>query len=108
MTETPALLIYTTYRLLPADVEAFRSLALRMATTAKARDGCAFLDVAQDASDPATFRLVEGWRDQAALDAHGASSEFQAVLKDAAALGVIGRSIDIYSVAEKKAIDLPT
>lgn len=108
MTETPALLIYTTYRLLPDDVEAFRSLALRMATTAKARDGCAFLDVAQDVSDPATFRLVEGWRDQAALDAHGASGEFQTVLKDAAALGIVGRSIDVYSVAEKKAVDMPS
>ena len=108
MTETPALLIYTTYHLLPDDVEAFRSLALRMATTAKARDGCAFLDVAQDASDPATFRLIEGWRDQAALDAHAASGEFQAVLKDAAALGVVGRSIDVYSVAGKTTVDMPS
>ncbi len=108
MTETPALLIYTTYRLLPDDVEAFRSLALRMATTAKARDGCAFLDVAQDAGDPATFRLIEGWRDQAALDAHGASGEFQSVLKDAAALGIVGRSIDVYLVAEKKTVDMPS
>ena len=108
MTETPALLIYTAYRLIPDDVEAFRSLALRITTTAKSRDGCVFLDVAQDISDPATFRLVEGWRDQAALDAHGASSEFQAVLKDAAALGVLGRSIDVYSIAEKKAVDIPS
>ncbi len=108
MTETPALLIYTTYRLLPDDVEAFRSLAMRMASMAKVRDGCAFLDVAQDISDSATFRLVEGWRDQAALDAHGASGEFQAVLKDAAALKIVGRSIDVYSVADKKVVDMPS
>ncbi len=108
MTQTPALLIYTTYRLVADDVDAFRLLALRMAITAKARDGCAFLDVAQDASDPAIFRLVEGWRDQAALDAHGASDEFQNVLKDAAALGILGRSIDVYSVAEKRAVDMPS
>ena len=60
MTKTPALLIYTTYRLVPDDVDTFRFLALRMTTTAKSRDGCAFLDVAQDISDPATFRLIEG------------------------------------------------
>ncbi|WP_174292785.1 putative quinol monooxygenase [Sphingomonas bacterium] len=107
MTQTPALLGYTTYRLVPEDVEAFRSLALRMAAVAKARDGCVFLDVAQDAADRATFRLIEGWRDQAALDAHGASAEFQAVLQEAAALGIVGRSIDLYSIAEKQAIDLP-
>ena len=108
MTETPALLVYTTYRLVPDDVEAFRSLSLRMTTMAKTRDGCAFLDVAQDIGDPATFRLIEGWRDQAALDAHGASDEFQSVLKDAAALGIIGRSIDIYSVEGKKTVDMPS
>ena len=108
MTQTPALLVYTTYHVVPGDVEAFRSLALRMPTMAKARDGCAFLDVAQDISDPAIFRLIEGWRDQAALDAHGASDEFQAVLKDAAALRIVGRAIDIYSVAERKTINMPS
>ena len=108
MTDTPALLIYTTYRLVPDDVDAFRSLALRMAASAKARDGCAFLDVAQDVGDPSTFRLVEGWRDQAALDAHGASDALQTVLEEAAALGIIGRSIDVYSVAERKTVDMPS
>ncbi|WP_174280203.1 putative quinol monooxygenase [Sphingomonas bacterium] len=108
MTQTPALLIYTSYRLLPDNTEAFRALALRMATAARGRDGCAFLDVAQDAADPATFRLIEGWRDQAALDAHGASDEFQAVMKEAGALKVVDRSIDLYSVADKKTVGLPS
>ena len=108
MTETPALLIYTTYSLVSDDLEAFRSLALRMTATAKLRDGCVFLDVAQDISEPATFRLIESWRDQAALDAHGASVEFQTVMKEAAALRVVSRSIDVYSVADKKTVDLPS
>ena len=108
MTETPGLLVYTTYRLEPEDVEAFRSLAMRMTTTARSRDGCAFLDVAQDIGDPATFRLIECWRDQAALDAHGASNEFQTVLEEAAVLKVVSRAIDIYSIAEKKTIDTPS
>ena len=106
MTEAYALLVYTTYRLAPDDVEAFRSLATRLKVMASSREGCAFLDVAQDVSDPATFRLIEEWRDQAALDAHGASAEFQAVLKDAAALEIVGRVIDVYSVSEKKTVDL--
>ena len=42
MTDTPALLVYTTYRLVPDDVEAFRSMSIRMKATASARDGCAF------------------------------------------------------------------
>lgn len=108
MTETPTLLVYTSYRLVPDDVEAFRSLAMRMATMARSRDGCAFLDVAQDVADSTTFRLIEGWRDQAALDAHGASEEFQGVLREAAALEVVARAIDVYSVAGKTTLDIPS
>ncbi len=107
MNDMPALLVYTTYRLVPDDVEAFRLLALRMATEAKARNGCVFLDVAQDAAEPATFRLVEGWRDQSTLDAHLANEAFQSILKEAAAFGILDRSIDVYSIAEKQTIDLP-
>ena len=108
MTGTPALLVYATYRLSPdGDVEAFRSLALRMMALGKARDGCVFFDVAQDVGNPATFRLVEGWRDQPAQDAYGASGEFQDLLKEAAAFQAGNRTIDVYSVADKKTIDLP-
>lgn len=108
MTGTPTLLIYATCRLQPDDVEIFRSLASRMAAAAKARDGCVLLDAAQDIGDPATFRLVEGWRDQTAFDAHNASNEFQAVLKEAATLSIVDRSADIYSVSGKRTPDVPS
>lgn len=107
MTDENSLLIYTTYELEPDDVDAFRTLAMHMATLAKGRDGCAFLDVSHDASNPATFRLIEGWRDQAALDEHGASDDFQSALKDAGALGIVGRTIDVYTVADKQTVDMP-
>ena len=108
MADTPTLLVHATYRLKPEDVEAFRSLASRMAALAGARDGCAFLNVAQDIGDPATFRLSEGWRDQAALDAHGASTEFQAILQEAATLGVVDRMVDVYSVSGKTVVGMPS
>ena len=57
MADTPNLLVHATYRLKPEDVEAFRSLGSRMTAAASARDGCAFLNVAQDIDGPATFRL---------------------------------------------------
>ena len=104
MTDVPALLVHATYRLQPGDGEAFRSLASRMAVAATARDGCVFVHVTQDTSDPATFRLVEGWRDQTYLDAHLASDEFGAVLKEAATLGIIKRSSDIYSVSGRRTL----
>jgi quinol monooxygenase YgiN len=107
MTETPSLLIYASYRLQPDDVEAFQSVASSMAAAATVRDGCAFLDVTQDIGDPTTFRMVEGWRDQAALDAHLSSEAFQATLKEAGTLGIIDRSADVYRIGDKKPLAMP-
>ena len=106
--QTPAaLLVDATYRLGGDDVAAFASLASRMAAAARRREGCVFLKVAQDLSDPATFHLFESWRDQAALDAHGASDEFQAIMGEAARLTIIERVVDVYSVAGVKRMDMP-
>ena len=102
------LLVDATYRLDGSDVAAFASLAARMAAAAKRRDGCVFLKVSQDLDDPATFRLLESWRDQAALEAHGASEEFQAVMAEAAGLKVLERSIDVYSISGATRVDLPS
>ena len=65
-----------------------------MLTAANARDDCAFLHVARDIGDGATFRTIEGWRDKAALDAHLASDAFQAVLNEASTLNIIDRCGD--------------
>lgn len=108
MTDTPALLIYTTYRVQSDDREAFRALALRMASAATMRDGCAFLDVAEDLAAGGTFRLIEGWRDQAALEAHASSTEFRSVLDEAATLGITERRVDVYSIAGKSTPAMPT
>ena len=107
MTEGPELLIYTTYRLQANDVEPFQALAMRMGAAARKSDGCAFLDVTQDVGDPGIFRLVEGWHDQAALDAHSASAEFKAQLKEAKALAIIDRSINVYPVVQKRTGAMP-
>lgn len=100
------LLVHASYRLAPDDVAAFAALASRMAAAARRRDGCVFLTVTQDLDDPSTFHLFEGWRDQPALDAHGASLEFQAIMTEAASLKIVERIIDVYSVADAKRLDL--
>lgn len=58
MSNVPAFLIYAIYRVDEKDVEAYKSLANRMASSAKMHSGCLFLDVLQDVNDPSTFRLV--------------------------------------------------
>lgn len=89
-------------------MEVFRSLASHTAAAARARDGRVFLDAAEEIGDPTTFRLVEGWRDQGAFDAHNASYEFQAVLKDAATLSAVDRCADINWVLGKSTRDVPS
>ncbi len=107
MTETPSLLIHATYRLPPDQAETFRSIAARMAAAARARDGGIFLDVARDIADPALFRLSEGWRDRAALDAHLAGTAFQAALEEVAALTIVASSADLYHVSASDTLALP-
>ncbi|KHA65217.1 antibiotic biosynthesis monooxygenase [Sphingomonas sp. Ant20] len=67
MTDTPTILIYATYRIQLSDVEAFRDIASRMGSAARLRDGCVFLDITEEVGAAGTFRLIEAWRDQAAL-----------------------------------------
>lgn len=108
MTDTPTILIYATYRIQPSDVEAFRDVASRMASAARLRDGCVFLDVTEEGGAIGTFRLIEAWRDQAALSAHLSTPEFQSVFEEAGNLGIIERQADVYSISGRAALDMPS
>jgi len=79
-----------------------------MATEAKSRSGCVFLSAAQDVQDPSTFYLTEGWLSQDALNAHLASQEFQAILKDALQLHIVERFGTIFFVSGAQALDMPS
>lgn len=108
MTEVPAMIIYATYRLHKDDVDAFASIAVRMATEATSHDGCLFLDVVQDVGDPTTFRLVESWRDQAALDKHFANPAFHEVLREARKLKIELYRSDVYLVSDRLPTAMPS
>jgi quinol monooxygenase YgiN len=108
MTDTPTLLIYATYRIEPNDVEAFKAIALRMASAARLRDGCVFLDVTEEVGAAGTFRLIEAWRDQVALNAHLSTPDFQAVFEEAGKLGILDRQADAYSISGRAALDMPS
>lgn len=106
--EVPAMIIYATYRVHHDDVTAFRALAVRMATEATSHDGCLFLDVVQNVGDPTTFRLIESWRDQAALDKHFANPAFHEVLREAQQLRVEFYQSDVYLVSGKAPTAMPS
>jgi len=108
MTDTPTILIYATYRIQPSDVEAFRDIASRMGSAARLRDGCVFLDVTEEVGSAGSFRLIEAWRDQAALNAHLSTPDFQAVFEEAGKLGIIDRQADAYSISGRAALEMPS
>jgi len=104
--ETPTIIIYATYRIGAPDLEAFRDVASQMAEAARSRDGCTFLDVAEQIGAPGTFRLIEGWRDQMALDGHLSSQNFQALLAEAGKLAIVERRADVYSISSSTSLDM--
>jgi len=87
----PTIIIYATYRIEAHNLDEFRDVATRMAEAARSRDGCIFLDVAKEVGAPGTFRLIEGWRDQMAIDGHLSSKDFQAILAEAGKLAIVDR-----------------
>lgn len=63
----------------------------------RAEPGCIEYAYGEDVLDPGLFRVIERWRDRAALDAHFASSHMARWRIDRAALGMTDRAITIYS-----------
>lgn len=108
MADTPAIITYAKYRVEQRDGDAFKALALRMAEQATSSEGALFLDVLQDVRDPMTFRLVEGWPDQATLDKHGANPAFQAMLEEARKLAITEFSADVYAIASAQPAVMPS
>ncbi|MBV8602107.1 MAG: antibiotic biosynthesis monooxygenase [Candidatus Eremiobacteraeota bacterium] len=49
----------------------------QMQPASRAEPGCLFYTVYRDSDDPNTFVIHEQWKDQAALEAHGASAHMQ-------------------------------
>lgn len=105
---TPAFLIHARYVLDPGDTATFKGLAARMAETAHRRDGCFFLNAAQDVSDPNTFHLTEGWASQDAFNGHIGSPEFQSVLGEALRLRIVHRSGTMFLVAGRQELEMPS
>ena len=99
MADTPAIISYAKYRLEQRDADAFKALAIRMADQATSNEGALFLNVLQDVRDSMTFRLVEGWPDQATLDKHGGNPAFHAMLAEAQKLAIVEFSADVYGIA---------
>ena len=68
----------------PDKVEELKRILAGLVPPTRKEPGCISYEVVQNNADPCDITCVEEWRDQAALDAHWASSHVQ----DALAKGV--------------------
>ena len=61
-------------RFAPGTATAHLAAMRTMVEATRAEDGCELYAFAFDATDPDLMHITERWRDQAAVDAHGASA----------------------------------
>jgi quinol monooxygenase YgiN len=97
------------YTLHPEDRQAFIDAVIPHLSTTAQQDGCVYYVFAQDLTDPNTIHLMEGWRDQAAIDEHNADENFHKAV--AAVLGsvrILGYQAEVYDVAAQTAGAIPS
>ncbi|GAB2674147.1 hypothetical protein GCM10027271_38700 [Saccharopolyspora gloriosae] len=88
------------YTVHPEDRTTFIDAVLPHLTTTSQQDGCTYYVFAQDLTDENTIHLIEGWRDQAAIDAHNADENFLAAVRAVLdGVRILDYQAEIYDVA---------
>ena len=70
----------------PACFDAYQNLARELAEASRAEAGCVSYQSVQSADDPRVHLFIECWRDQAAIDFHGATEHFTRIVPQFAAM----------------------
>ena len=70
----------------------------------RAEDGCLVYSYGEDIGEPGLIRVFEVWRDQAAVDAHMATTHMRTWQTERAAFGLFDRQIIAYEIASQNAI----
>jgi len=92
------LLIVGTVRLPAANLERALPAMRAMVEASRTEAGCLEYGYAQDVLEPGLIHVKELWSDQAALDAHFASSHIQAWRAAWPALEIGDRALRVYDV----------
>ena len=75
------------------DRERVRELALRFVAPARAEAGCLYYHLHQKLDAPDTFFIIDGWANQAAVDAHVDNAHVADVMKELGPLLTFGPSL---------------
>ena len=92
------LLIVGTVRLPASNLDRARPAMRAMVQASRAEAGCLEYSYGEDVLEPGLIHVKELWSDQAALDAHFASSHIQAWRTAWPALEIGGRDLRVYEV----------
>jgi quinol monooxygenase YgiN len=80
-------------RCAPANRERVRELALRFVAPARAEPGCLYYHLHQKVDAPDTFFIIDGWANQASIDAHASNAHVGDVMKELGPLLTFGPSL---------------
>lgn len=80
-----------------ADRERVRELALQFVGPARAEAGCLYYNLHQKQDEPHTFFIIDGWANQAAVDAHASNAHVASVMKELGPLLTFGPSLTFTS-----------
>ncbi|NWH07306.1 MAG: antibiotic biosynthesis monooxygenase [Alphaproteobacteria bacterium] len=82
----------------PGEVDRLRTAAIAMMTATKSEEpGCLEYAYAIDLANPTLLRIIERWKDEAALTAHFATPHMAAFGRAMADAKIVGASIKAYS-----------
>lgn len=96
------LLIVGTVKLPPENLALARPAMQAMVQASRAEQGCLEYGYAEDVLVPGLIHVKELWLDQAALDAHFASTHIAQWRASWSALGIGDRDLRVYEVGEPR------
>ena len=91
-------------RMTAADIERLRPAAVVMIEATRGEDGRLEYAFAQDLADPDLFRIVERWRDEAALAAHFQTPHMAAFQKALGSAFNQGGSLKLYKAELERSL----
>jgi quinol monooxygenase YgiN len=99
-----SLIVAGTVRVPPENLDGLRPHMVTMMTATRVEDGCETYSYAEDVAEPGLIHVFEIWRDQAALDAHFATTHMAAWRAAWPGFGVSDRDLKAYEIAAERPI----
>ncbi|MBV9993842.1 MAG: antibiotic biosynthesis monooxygenase [Caulobacteraceae bacterium] len=91
-----------TVRIPPEKLDSLRPHMSEMLAASRAEEGCQVYAYAEDVAEPGLIRVFEGWRDQAALEAHFKTPHMARWRAAWPSFGVSDRRLVAYEVAVQR------